>query len=78
MSDPRNDVIYSVNLILTIMFDDIEFTSNVKNYEFEISSDYKFEEGEIYDVAKFCYIEDHSSVFEDVDLEVTVTSVKRL
>ena len=78
MSDPREDVTYSANLILTIMFDDIEFTSNVKNYEFEAYGDYKYEEDEIHGIARCCYAEEYYDVFEDVDLEITVTSVKKL
>lgn len=77
MNDPQKNISYSVNLLLTISFDDIEFTSNIKNYEFEVSGDYNYGEEELNNMAKRYFIEEHEDVFMDTDLEVIVTSVKK-
>ena len=77
MNDPQENISYRANLLLTINFDDIEFTSNVKNYEFEVSGGYKYTENELEDIVKRNFIEEHENVFMDTDLEVVVTSIKK-
>ena len=77
MGDPQENVSYRANLLLTVSFDDIEFTSNIKNYEFEVSGDYNYTQDELESIPRRNFIEEHEDVFMDTDLEVVVTSIKK-
>jgi hypothetical protein len=77
MNNPQENISYRANLLLTISFDDIEFTSNIKNYELEVSGDYNYSQFELEDMVKRNFIEEHEDVFMDTDLAVVVTSIKK-
>lgn len=77
MNDPRGEIDYTANLILTIMFDDYEFTSDVKGYTFTTNGG-KLSEDDLNGISRASFRDDNECVFEDVDLEITVASVKRL
>ena len=77
MSNPQEEIGYAANLLLTVSFDNIEFTSNIKSYEFNVAGGYKHTQDELEDIVKRCFIEEHEDVFMDTDLEVVVTSIKK-
>ena len=77
MSDPREEIDYTANLTLTIMFDDYEFTSNVKGYTFTTNGE-RLSEDDLNGIARASFRDDNECVFEDVNLEITVTGVKKL
>jgi len=77
MSDPRDEIDYTANLILTIMFDDYEFTSDVKGYTFTTNGE-RLSEDDLNGIARASFRDDNERVFEDVDFKITVISVKRL
>ena len=77
MNNPQENISYRANLLLTISFDDIEFTSNIKNYELEVSGDYNYSHDELTSMVIRNFTEEHEDVFIDTDLEVVVTSVKK-
>jgi hypothetical protein len=77
MNDPQENISYRANLLLTINFDDIEFTSNIKNYELEVSGDYDYSNDELTSMVIRNFTEEHEGVFMDTDLEVVVTSIKK-
>jgi len=77
MNNPQEEIGYAANLLLTVTFDDIFFTSSIKDYEFNVSGLYKYLQSELEDIVKRNFIEEHEEVFMDTDLEVIVTSIKR-
>ena len=77
MNDPREEIDYTANLILTIMFDDIEFTSNVKDYTFTTNGE-RLTEDELEGIARDSFRDKNDDIFEDVDLDIVVTSIKKL
>jgi len=77
MNNPQEEIGYAANLLLTVSFDDMEFTSTTKNYEFSVSGLYKYLQSELEDIVKRNFIEEHEEVFMDTDLEVVVTSIKK-
>jgi hypothetical protein len=77
MCDPREEIDYTANLILTVFFDDIEFTSNVKGYTFTTNGE-KLTEDELKGIVSCNFRDENEAVFEDIDLDIVVTSVKKL
>jgi len=77
MNDPQENISYRANLLLAVSFDDIEFTSNINNYEFKVSGNYEYTQEMLEDIVKRNFIEEHEDVFMDTDLEVVVTSIKK-
>ena len=77
MNDPQKNISYKANLLLTINFDDMEFTSSINNYKLEVSGDYDYSQWELEDMVIRNFTEEHEDVFMDTDLEVVITSMKK-
>jgi len=76
MENPCENKSYRAKFLLSINFDELEFSSD-QNYEFEVpghfSEDWDYVENE----SKRQFISNHKDVFLDTDMSIIVMDIKR-
>jgi len=77
MGDPCEEKSYRIKLNLSIIFGSMEFTSE-KDYDFDISGDFKYTEEELIDIGKSRFIEEYDYLFSDVDITVSPGDIKKI
>ena len=76
MNNPCENKSYRAKLLLSINFDDLEFSSN-QNYEFEVPSHFSVDDHELEEEAKRQFIDEHRDVFIDTDMSIFVLSINK-
>lgn len=76
MSNPCENKSYRAKFLLSINFDDLEFSSN-QNYEFEVPGHFEISEWALEDEAKRQFINEHKDVFVDTDMSIFVLSINK-
>ena len=76
MSNPCENRNYIAKLLLSIEFDDLEFSS-IQNYEFEVPGHFSNEWDELSEEAKRQFVEEHKDVFTDTDMSMVLMSIKK-
>ena len=76
MSNPCENKSYRAKLLLSINFDDLEFSSN-QNYEFEVPSHFSNSWDEIEEEGKRQFINEHRDVFVDTDMSIIVMNINK-
>lgn len=76
MNNPCENKSYRAKFLLSINFDDLEFSSN-QNYEFEVPGHFSNSWDEIEEEAKRQFINEHKDVFVDTDMSIIIMNVKK-
>lgn len=76
MNNPCENKSYKAKFLLSINFDDLEFSSN-QNYEFEVPGHFDMSEQLLEDEAKRQFINEHRDVFVDTDMSIFVLSINK-
>ena len=76
MNNPCENKSYRAKLLLSISFDDLEFSSN-QNYEFEVPSHFSVDDHCLEEEAKRQFIDEHRDVFIDTDMSIVVLSINK-
>lgn len=76
MEDPCKNKSYRAKLLLSIEFNDLEFSSN-QNYEFEVSSNFSSDDYELEEEVKRQFINDYRNVFIDTNMSIIIMSIKK-
>ena len=76
MENPCENRSYRAKLLLSISFDDLEFSSN-QNYEFEVPGHYSGDDFEMEEIVKSDFIEKYKDVFLDTDMSIVVLSINK-
>ena len=67
---------YKAKLLLSISFDDLEFSSN-QNYEFEVPGNYIGDDFEMEGIVKRDFMEKYKDIFLDTDMSIVVLSINK-
>lgn len=76
MGNPCENKSYRAKFLLSINFDDLEFSSN-QNYEFEVPGHFGVDDHCLEEEAKRQFINEHIDVFVDTDMSVIVLSINK-
>lgn len=76
MNNPCKDLSYRAKLKLSLMIDDILFSSEVF-HEFEVGSFPKLNQEELEEAAIESFSLEHNNLFIDTDIEISVLSIKK-
>ena len=76
MSNPCENKSYRAKLLLSIEFDDLEFSSN-QTYEFEIPAHFSSCWDEIEEECKRQFVSEYKDVFIDTDMSIVVLSINK-
>jgi len=76
MNDPQLNHHYKAHIILSVEFDDIEFLSSVK-YDFETDKSYDWRDDELENIAIDNFMDEHQSLFVDVDVRIKSCNVTK-
>lgn len=76
MNNPCENKSYRAKLLLSISFDDLEFSSN-QNYEFEVPGHYSGDYFEMEEIVKSDFIEKYKDIFLDTDMSIVVLSINK-
>ena len=76
MNNPCKNKSYRAKFLLSINFDDLEFSS-MQNYEFEVPGHFSSDDHELEEEAKMQFINEHQDVFIDTDMSIIVVSIKK-
>ena len=76
MENPCENRNYRAKLLLSINFDDLEFSSN-QNYEFEVPRYFSVDDDVLEDEVKRQFIDEHRDMFVDTDMSIFVLSINK-
>ena len=76
MNNPCENKSYRAKLLLSISFDDLEFSSN-QNYEFEVPGNYIGDDFEMEEIVKSDFMEKYKDIFLDTDMSIVVLSINK-
>lgn len=76
MGNPCENISYRAKFLLSINFDDLEFSSN-QNYEFEVPGHFSVDDHCLEEEAKGQFIDEHRDVFVDTDMSIFVLSINK-
>lgn len=76
MNNPCENKSYRAKLLLSISFDDLEFSSN-QIYEFEVPGNYSGDDFEMEEIIKNDFMEKYKDIFIDTDISIEVLSINK-
>ena len=76
MNNPCENKSYRAKLLLSISFDDLEFSSS-QNYEFEVPGNYSGDDFEMGEIIKNDFMKKYKDVFVDTDISIEVLSINK-
>jgi hypothetical protein len=76
MNNPCKNKSYIAKLLLSIEFDNLEFSS-IQNYEFEVPGHFSKDWDELGDEAKRQFVEEHRDMFVDTDMSIVLMTIKK-